>query len=56
MIENVAEMCPGPLIRFDAPPDAAILECATCGYVVITGSFHDARHAETDLLREGIAS
>jgi hypothetical protein len=48
-------MCPGPLIWFDAPPDAAILECATCGYIVITGTPNDARHTEAGLLREGLA-
>lgn len=56
MIENDAEMCPGPLVWFDAPPDAAILECAACGYIVATGSFHDARHALTPLMKEGIPS
>jgi hypothetical protein len=47
--------CPGPLIWFDAP-DGAILECACCGYVIVTGSFYDDEHADTDILREGLAS
>ena len=55
-IENDFEMCPGPLIWYDAPPDAAILECASCDYIVVTGTFHDERHANADLLREGMAS
>ena len=51
-----SEPCPGPLIWFDADPlpdepRAAVLECATCGYVIATGSFHDERHAETALFR-----
>lgn len=45
-------MCAGPLIWFDAP-GGAILECA-CGYVVISGGFNNARHAETPVLREGL--
>lgn len=46
--------CTGPLVWFEAPPDAAILECAQCGYIVVTGTPHDDRHANTDLLREGL--
>lgn len=48
--------CPGPLIWFAVgqPEDAAILECAACPYVVVTGSFNDEAHAETELIREGL--
>lgn len=63
MIENDAEMpsrqpdcsCQGPLIWFDVPPDNAILECAHCGYIVVTGSLNDARHASAEILREGLS-
>lgn len=46
--------CPGPLIWFDAP-GGAILECAACGYLVVTGSFFDVEHVGTPVLREGMA-
>ena len=49
-------MCEGPLIWFDAAEGGAILECAACGYVVITGGFNDDDHAETPVLREGLAA
>jgi hypothetical protein len=31
--------CPGPLVWFDVPgdPPAAILECAACPYIVVSG-------------------
>lgn len=53
--------CPGPLFWFDIAGDddhdpAAVLECAACGYVVTTGNLHDDAHADTPLLREGIAT
>lgn len=48
--------CPGPLVWFEVgePADAGILECHTCGYLIVTGSFHDEAHAYTELLREGL--
>lgn len=55
MIKNDVEMYPGPLVWFDAPPEAAILKCASCDYIIVTGSFHDGRHQDTPLLREGLA-
>ena len=57
MGDNVST-CSGPLIWFDidSDPPSAVLECATCGYVVTTGNFHDEAHADTPLLREGIAT
>lgn len=61
--------CPGPLIWwydvFPSPAEAAagglpaaILECALCdcGYLIVTGNLHDEAHAETPLLREGLAA
>lgn len=57
----VAAPCPGPLIWFPAGPDdnaGAVLECAAagCTYLVATGWWNDQAHAETPLLREGLAS
>lgn len=45
--------CPGPLVWFDVggDPPAAVLECASCSYVIVTGSFNDVAHSETELLR-----
>lgn len=47
-------MCEGPLIWFDDGAGGAVLECP-CGYLVVTGNLNDAQHAETPLLREGLA-
>jgi hypothetical protein len=53
MIAGSCEPCPGPLIWHDVgePPDAAILECASCDYVIVTGALNDSRHERTPLLR-----
>lgn len=61
----VARPCDGPLVWFDAGtaacPDcgdesqAAVLECAACGYVVTTGNWHDDAHQSTPVMREGMA-
>ncbi len=54
--------CPGPLVWFDSPgghhPDrpAAILECASCTYIVIAPGFHNQAHSQTPLMREGMAA
>lgn len=57
--------CPGPLIWYETdmpcPCDtrgrhlAAILHCAACGYIVCSGGYNDEQHADTDVLREGLA-
>jgi hypothetical protein len=55
---NTAESirpCPGPLVWFDAP-DSAILECAACGYMIVTGNLNDQEHAATPVIREGLAA
>lgn len=54
----IGPACEGPLIWFAVgdPEDSAILECAACDYLVITGGWNDAAHADTPLLREGLAS
>jgi len=51
-------VCPGPLVWFAVgdPEDAAILECAACGYLVVTGGWNDHAHADTPVLREGLAA
>lgn len=48
--------CPGPLVWFSVgiDEDAAILECASCDYLIVTGSFNDEAHADVPLLREGL--
>lgn len=33
------------------PPDAAVLECNVCGYLIVTGQFNDEAHADTPVLR-----
>lgn len=49
--------CTGTLIWFDVPADprfnseAAIVCCSDCGYIAVTGSLLDARHAESPVLR-----
>jgi hypothetical protein len=50
--------CDGPLVWFDVEgdPPAAVLECAACGYILTSGNFHDEAHAETPMLREGMAT
>jgi hypothetical protein len=55
--------CPGPLIWFDIEPRpdrdelaAAILECATCDYVTMTGAFGNTEHADIAILKGGLAS
>lgn len=45
--------CPGPLIWYDTD-GGAILECAACSYVVLTGNLHDLDHYDTPVLREGL--
>lgn len=50
-------VCEGPLVWFDVAASghestaAAILECATCDYVITTGNFNDEAHQDTPLLR-----
>ncbi len=49
----MSEVCPGPLVWFqvgEPEPDAGILECNACDYLIVTGNFNDERHHETPLL------
>ncbi len=52
--------CPGPLIWYHVGPRhdglGAVLECACCDYVVITGGFNDAAHENTPTMSEGLAA
>lgn len=56
--------CDGPLIWYETTMPctcenghpAAILHCATCGYIVTTGGYNDAAHADTEVMREGLAT
>lgn len=50
----MSEACEGPLIWFDVEPDA-VLECAACDYIIVTGNFHDEPHAHTPWIKEGLA-
>ena len=49
--------CTGTLIWFPVAADdrfteeAAICLCSDCGYVIVTGSLLDARHAESPVIR-----
>ena len=51
--QQPTERCDGPLVWFDSPPDGAILECATCGYVITTGNINDEPHMWTPIMRGG---
>jgi hypothetical protein len=48
--------CPGPLIWYDTEDSSAVLECAACGYLIVSGSLFDREHNGTPLLREGLAT
>lgn len=56
-VDTKTKMCPGPLVWFESAtvPVSAVLECASCDYVVTTGNFHDEAHENTPLMREGMA-
>lgn len=45
--------CPGPLVwhDLDGEPPAAVLDCASCDYVIATGGFNDTAHAGTEVLK-----
>jgi hypothetical protein len=45
--------CEGPFIWYPCT-DGAVLECATCGQVTVTGNWNDLDHAETPVLMEGL--
>lgn len=53
--DDTDRYCPGPLVWFDLDDDpdhpAAVLECSHCEYVIVTGTFHDAAHSGTPMLR-----
>lgn len=58
---DAVSACPGPLIWYSVPDNdghedaaGAVLECATCPYVIVAGSFNDDAHTDTPLLREGL--
>ncbi len=64
--EEPTRACEGPLIWYtvDGLPcscgtghSAAILHCAAkdCGYIVCSGNYNDPEHAQTDIMREGLA-
>lgn len=51
--------CPGPIVWYEIAPEAgggAVLHCAACDQVTVTGNPMDVRHRTTRLLREGTAA
>lgn len=49
-------VCEGPLVWFGVLAGGALLECACCGYLVVSGSLFDRAHTSTPLLSEGLAA
>lgn len=47
-------VCPGPWIWYPCT-DGAILHCATCRDITVTGDFIDQAHTGTPVLMEGLA-
>ncbi len=48
--------CPGPYIWYGTVNfQGAVLLCACCGQITVTGNLNDERHAETPVMREGLA-
>lgn len=57
---RTVEPCTGTLVWYDVAedgrfPTAGVLKCSACDYVIATGWWHDAAHAEAEVVREGIA-
>lgn len=58
---KIGDECEGPLVWFDVSAfkhrtckhehAACVIECAKCGYIVMSGNYHDDAHARTDVLR-----
>lgn len=45
--------CAGPFIWY-ACEGGAILHCAACGHITVTGNWNEPAHAHTGVLMEGI--
>lgn len=48
-------MCPGPLIWYHITTGGGVMECACCGYIVVSGNLIDDDHVETAVMREPTA-
>lgn len=46
--------CPGPFIWYPASQGAVLL-CATCRHLTVTGNWNQPEHAYTPILTEGLA-
>lgn len=44
-------MCDGPLIWYDTDGYGAVLHCASCGHLTVTGNPNDDRHQDTPLMK-----
>ncbi len=45
------------MIWLDDDPDGVLCECATCGHIVLTGTFNDdPAHTNVSIIREGQAA
>lgn len=54
--DNDKGHCEGPLVWHDTEDSHAILECATCDYIIVTTNPNDERHQNTPILRGGLAT
>jgi len=45
--------CLGPWIWYPCS-NGAVLHCATCGEITVTGNFNDHAHTDTPLMSEGV--
>lgn len=45
--------CPGPWVWYPCSI-GAVLHCATCSQITVTGNFNDHAHTHTPLLSEGV--
>jgi len=46
--------CDGPFIWYPCT-GGAVLHCAACGHITVTGNWNEPRHAHTPVLTEGVA-
>jgi hypothetical protein len=47
-------ICYGPLIWY-ACTGGAVLHCAACGHITVTGNWNEPEHMYAEILREGVA-
>jgi hypothetical protein len=44
-------MCEGPFIWYPCPY-GAVLHCARCGHITVTGNIYEYKHAQTPIIKE----